>query len=108
MVFHVDHLTSINERTDSSGFAIHMRLDGGLDGGLDETTTSSCVATAPASFIFNTSRHLDDPNSPSDLLLRRPLRRLELASTTTWHGDRNSIRIDDHVLTTTATPQAKC
>jgi hypothetical protein len=51
MVFHVDHLTSINDRTHSSGFAIHMRLDGGLD----ETTITPCVVAAPAAYIFNTS-----------------------------------------------------
>jgi hypothetical protein len=44
MVFHADHLTSINDRTHSSGFTIHMRLDDGLD----ETTTTPCVAAAPA------------------------------------------------------------
>jgi hypothetical protein len=51
MVFHADHLTSINDKTHSSGFAIHM----GLDGGLDEMTTAPCVAAAPAAYIFNTS-----------------------------------------------------
>jgi hypothetical protein len=51
MVFHADHLTSINDSTHSSGFAIHMRLDDGLD----ETITTPCVVVAPAAYIFDTS-----------------------------------------------------